>query len=78
MWTERKNRVADEERNYNIGMDEHGKLMTVSEEFLKERIARFKKYRTTLLNLQDEFEMKLEICDADLKVKKEGSESAND
>ena len=52
-------------------IDEKDKIVGVSEEFLKDRIARFKKYRQTLIKRQDEYEEKLEICDADLKAKKE-------
>lgn len=73
IWTEPIDRVTDKEDEYNIGLDEKDKLVAVSEEFLKDRIARFNKYRQTLLKRQDEYEEKLEICDADLKAKKEGS-----
>lgn len=70
VWTEPIDRVTDKEDEFNIGVDEHDKLVGVSEEFLKDRLARFNQYRTTLLKRQDEYEEKLEICDADLKAKK--------
>jgi hypothetical protein len=76
MWTEPVDRVTDKEDDFNIGIDEKDKIVGVSEEFLKDRIARFKKYKTTLDKRQDEYEEKLEICDAALKVKKEGQTSA--
>ncbi len=76
MWTEPADRVTDKETEFNIGLDEKEKIVGVSEEFLKDRIARFMKYRQTLQKRQDEYEEKLEICDADLKAKKEGSGSA--
>jgi hypothetical protein len=76
MWTEPVDRVTDKEDEFNIGIDEHDKIVGVSEEFLKDRIARFNKYKQTLLKRQDEYEEKLEICDADLKAKKEGHASA--
>jgi len=72
IWTEPVDRVTEKEEEFNIGVDEHDKLVAVSEEFLKDRIARFSRYRTTLLKRQDEYEEKLEICDANLKAKKEG------
>lgn len=75
MWTEPVDRVTDKEDEFNIGVDEKDKLVGVSEEFLKDRIARFNKYRTTLLKRQDEYEEKLEVCDADLKAKKDGPAS---
>lgn len=71
MWTEPIDRVTDKEDEFNIGIDEKDKIVGVSEEFLKDRIARFKKYKQTLLKRQDEYEEKLEICDADLKAKKD-------
>lgn len=76
MWTEPADRVTDKESEFNIGIDEKDKIVGVSEEFLKDRIARFMKYRQTLQKRQDEYEEKLEICDADLKAKKEGAGSA--
>lgn len=76
MWTEPADRVTDKETEFNIGIDEKDKIVGVSEEFLKDRIARFMKYRQTLQKRQDEYEEKLEICDADLKAKKDGAGSA--
>ena len=76
MWTEPIDRVTDKEDDFNIGLDEKEKIVGVSEEFLKDRIARFKKYKQVLTKRQDEYEEKLEICDAALKAKKEGQASA--
>ena len=78
IWTEPVDRVTDKEDEFNIGLDEQDRIVAVSEEFLKDRIARFNKYRTTLLKRQDEYEEKLEICDAALKAKKEGAASASE
>jgi hypothetical protein len=75
LWTEPIDRVTDKEDEFNVGLDENNKLIGVSEEFLKDRLARFGRYRTTLLKRQDEYEEKLEICDANLKAKRESSES---
>lgn len=77
MWTEPIDRVTDKEDEFNIGIDEHDKIVAVSEEFLKDRITRFQKYKQTLLKRQDEYEGKLEVCDADLKAKKEGQSGAS-
>lgn len=76
MWTEPVDRVTDKEDEFNIGIDEKDKIVAVSEEFLKDRLARFAKYKQTLLKRQDEYEEKLEICDADLKAKKESQSAA--
>ncbi len=76
MWTEPMDRVTDKEQEFNIGVDEKDKIVAVTEEFLKDRIQRFQKYKQTLTKRQDEYEEKLEICDADLKAKKESKASA--
>jgi hypothetical protein len=75
IWTEPVDRVTEKEDEFNIGVDEHDKIVAVSEEFLKDRITRFNKYRGTLLKRQDEYEEKLEICDASLKARREGTAS---
>lgn len=78
-WTEPIDRVTDKEDDWNIGYDEQEKLVAVSEEFLADRIERFKSYRQVLLKRQDEYEGKLEICDAEVKAKKEKiAESSTD
>jgi hypothetical protein len=77
MWTEPVDRVTDKEDEFNIGIDEKDKIVAVTEEFLKDRIARFNGYRQTLMKRQDEYEEKLEICDAEMKAKKEKGESAS-
>lgn len=69
MWTEPMDRVTDKEEEFNLGVDEKNKVIGVSEEFLKDRLARFKKYKGTLSKRQDEYEEKLEICDAAVKAK---------
>lgn len=69
MWTEPIDRVTDKEEDFEIGIDEKEKIVGVSEEFLKDRITRFKKYKKTLQKRQDEYEEKVEICDAAVKNK---------
>ncbi len=77
-WTEPLERITDKEDEWNIGFDEKEKLVAVSEEFLIDRIDRFKKYRQVLMKRQDEYEEKLEICDAEVKAKKDKlAESSN-
>lgn len=73
MWTEPSDRVTDKEEEFNIGIDEQNKVVGVSEEFLRDRLTRFKKYKSTLVKRQDEYEEKLEICDAAVKAKTSGS-----
>lgn len=70
MWTEPMDRVTDKEDEWNIGIDEKEKIVGVAEEFLKDRLVRFKKYKRILQKRQDEYEEKIEICDAKLAAKK--------
>lgn len=70
MWTEPIDRVTDKEEDFNIGLDEKSKLIGVSEEFLKDRLVRFKDYRSVLQKRQDEYEDKVQICKAELKSRK--------
>lgn len=76
MWTEPLERVTDKEEEFRIGIDENDKLVGVSEEFLKDRIDRFRKYRATLQKRQDEYEEKLDICDAAVRAQKHDREKA--
>lgn len=66
IWTEPIDRVTDKEDEFSIGLDEKDKIVGVSEEFLKDRLARFKNYKNVLQKREDEYQEKLEICDAEL------------
>ena len=70
MWTEPIDRVSDKEEEFKIGIDEQDKIVGISEEFLKDRIKRFRKYRSILQKREDEYEEKLEICDTKLAAAK--------
>lgn len=70
MWTEPIDRVTDKEDEWEVGIDEKDKIVGVSEEFLLDRIKRFKGYKRTLQKRQDEYTEKLEICDAKFEAQK--------
>lgn len=70
VWTEPIDRVTDKEEDFKLGIDEKDKIVGVSEEFLKDRIVRFRNYRNVLEKRQDEYEEKLAICQTELKSKK--------
>lgn len=74
MWTEPIDRVTDKEDEWKIGLDEKDKIVGVSEEYLKDRIDRFRKYKQTLMKRQDEYEEKLEVCDAAVRAKRSDSD----
>ena len=79
-WTEPIDRITDKEEEWKIGLDEKSKLVGVSEEFLKDRIERFRGYKKVLMQRQDEYEEKVQICKAELKAAKSktGSSSTNE
>jgi hypothetical protein len=68
-WTEPIDRVTDKEDEFKIGLDEEQKLVGVSEEFLADRIKRFKGYKSILMKREDEYEEKVSICKTELKAK---------
>ncbi|MFN3454493.1 MAG: hypothetical protein ACK41T_05980 [Pseudobdellovibrio sp.] len=70
MWTEPIDRITDKEDEFKIGIDEQNKLVAVTEEFLVDRIQRFRGYKAILIKRQDEYEEKLAICKADLNARK--------
>ncbi len=69
-WTEPMDRVTDKEEEFKIGLDDKDKIIGVSEEFLKDRIERFKEYKRTLQKREDEYQEKVEICEAELNAQK--------
>lgn len=70
MWTEPMDRVTDKEEDFKFGIDEKDKIVGVSEEFLRDRITRFREYKRLLKKRNDEYDDKIEICKADLRARK--------
>lgn len=66
MWTEPMDRVSDKEDDFEIGYNREN-LVGVSQEFLKDRIQRFKDYKRILQKREDEYRNKNDICEAKLK-----------
>lgn len=76
-FTEPIDRVTDKEEEYKVGLDDKKQLIGVSEEFLKDRIDRFKGYKTLLQKRQDEYEDKVEICKNELKARQADQSKMN-
>lgn len=70
MWTEPIDRVTDKEDEFDIGYNDKDKIIGVSQEFLKDRISRFKNYKRVLQKREDEYKDKVDICEAKLKALK--------
>ena len=73
-WTEPIDRVTDKEDEFKVGLDEKDKLVGVSEEFLKDRITRFRGYKAVLQKRQDEYDEKVTICKQELRTQKQAKE----
>lgn len=70
-WLEPMERITDKEDEYKIGIDEENNLVAVSEEYIKDRIVRFRGYKQTLMKREDEYQEKVDICKSDLKARKQ-------
>ncbi len=62
--------VIKEDAPFELGEDEEGQLVGISEEYLTQRIDRFKKYRKVLRQRREEYETKVRICKNDVKSAK--------
>ena len=70
VWTEPLDRVSDKEKDYKYGSDEKSNLVSVSEEYVKDRLERFQNYKAILQKREDEFKDKIEHCQTELAEKK--------
>ena len=70
LWTEPLDRVTDKEDDFKLGLDEKSQLVGVTEEFLKDRIERFRNYKMILQKRQDEYDDKVAICQNELKSRR--------
>lgn len=70
-YIEPKEQLLEDRENSVFGKDEDNKLVTVSEEFISERIERFKKAREILEKRRVEYELKVKVCRTKLKNAKE-------
>lgn len=69
VWTEPLDRVTDKEEELKIGLNEKSELVGVSEEYLRDRLARFQGYKTILQKRADEFEAQIADCKNQLSAK---------
>jgi hypothetical protein len=70
IWTEPIDRVTSKEEDLKLGLDENNKLVAVSEEFIKDRIERFRGYKDLLNKRQLEYQQKVDVCNAELNSRK--------
>lgn len=78
LWTEKREYVTAEEDVTKIGIEDKKKIIGVSEEYLNDRLERFKTYRKILMGRQEEYETKVKVCELELKAKKKAAAVTKD
>ena len=68
MWTEPRDLVVHSDNDYTIGLDDHNRVIGLSEEYLKDRISRFRQYKAILDKREDQLQTKLQVCDTELSA----------
>jgi hypothetical protein len=74
-WTEKRDYVIPEYESIKMGLDETGLLAGVTEEFLRDRIDRFREYKTNLNNRTDAMNEKIAECKVNLAYTKKQQRS---
>lgn len=69
LWTEKREYVTQESDITTIGLDKKN-IIGVSEEYLKDRIERFKGYKNVLEARQEEYGTKVKVCELELQRQK--------
>lgn len=69
-WTEKREYVTPDDDYSAIGVEDKKQIVGVSEEFLKDRLERFKNYKKVLETRQDEYETKVKMCELELAAQK--------
>lgn len=76
-WTESRDYVTPDDDYTQIGVEDKTKIVGLSEEFLKDRIVRFRQYRNTLEKRQDEYDTKVKMCQLELAAQKNRGKAEN-
>lgn len=66
-WTEKRDYVIPDSEKLKMGVDEKGSLTGVTEEFLKDRLERFKGYKNILSQRTDEMDDKIAACNVEVE-----------
>lgn len=73
-WTESREYVTPEDDFSAIGVEDKKIIVGLSEEFLKDRLSRFRGYKKTLEKRQDEYETKVKVCQMELASQKKSAQ----
>lgn len=66
-WTEKREYVIPEGEDIKMGVDEKGTLTGVTEEFLKDRLERYRGYQKVLGQRIDEMDDKIAACNSEVE-----------
>jgi len=70
LWTEKRDYVTPDDEYTSIGIENKKDIVGVSEEYLADRLARFKNYKKSLEGRQEEYETKLKQCQLATKTQR--------
>lgn len=76
-WTEKRDYVIPEE-NIQMGIDESGKLAGLTEEFLRDRLDRYRSYKRVLEQRAEEIETKIAACQSEVAHMKQSRTIASE
>jgi hypothetical protein len=74
LWTEKREYVTAPDDFSQIGLEKKKDIVGLTEEFLKDRLDRFKTYKSTLEGRQEEYETKVKMCELTLKEHKKSND----
>lgn len=69
-WMETVDRVTEKEEDINVGVNNQGDLIGITEEMLLDRLDRFRRYRQILRGREDEYDERIRICENNLRNQK--------
>lgn len=70
-WSEKREYVIPESDDVQIGLDDKGKIAGLTEEFLNDRLTRFKNYKSVLESRTEDMQEKIASCKLEMKAKKQ-------
>ncbi len=78
LWTEKRDYVVPESEDIKMGLDESGKLAGLTEEFLRDRIERFRGYKRILESRTSDMEDKISACQSEVAYTKQSRTVASE
>jgi hypothetical protein len=77
-WAEKREYVIQDTDKVQMGLDEKGKIAGLTEEFLNDRLVRYREYKAVLEVRTEDMQEKVASCRLELKAKKKEKEKDQD